>query len=58
MVDMSFAFEELILVMFTEYIPFIIILLALFTIAGGIIKGSLVGTPKLNTALIFLRNYF
>ena len=55
MVDMSFAFEELILVTFTEYIPFIVILLALFTIAGGIeVKGSLVGTPKLNTALIFL----
>ena len=54
MVDMSFAFEELILVTFTEYIPFIVILLALFTIAGGIeLKGSLVGTPKLNVTLLF-----
>ena len=54
-IDTSFAFEELILVTFTEYLPFIIILLALFTIAGGIeIKGSLVGTPQLNTALILL----
>ena len=55
MVDVSFAFEELILVTFTEYLPFIIILLALFTIAGGIeVKGSLVGTPQLNTGLILL----
>ena len=55
MIDMSFAFEELILVTFTEYIPFIVILLALFTIAGGIeLKGSLVGTPKLNVTLLFL----
>ena len=35
-IDFSFAFEELILVIFTEYLPFIILLLALFTIAGGI----------------------
>jgi Na+/H+ antiporter NhaD/arsenite permease-like protein len=36
-----------------EYVPFIILLLALFSISGGIrIKGSLSGTPKLNT--IFL----
>jgi len=55
MVDITFAFEELILVVFTEYLPFIIILLALFTIAGGIeIKGSLVGTPQLNTTLILI----
>jgi len=51
----SFALEELILVVFTEYFPFIILLLALFTIAGGIqLKGTLVGTPKLNTILILL----
>ncbi|MDR1085429.1 MAG: sodium:proton antiporter [Deltaproteobacteria bacterium] len=37
----------------SEYLPFIILLLALFTIAGGIqLKGSLNGTPGLN--LIFL----
>ena len=54
-IDTSFAIEELILVTFTEYIPFIVILLALFTIAGGIeFKGSMVGTPKLNTGLILL----
>ena len=38
---------------FIEYIPFIVLLLALFTISGGImIRGNFVGSPKLN--LIFL----
>jgi len=36
-----------------EYIPFIILLWALFTVAGGIhLKGSLNGTPRLNTLLL------
>ena len=40
---------------FAEYISFVILLLALFTIAGGIrLTGNLVGTPKLNTALIMV----
>ena len=44
----SFAFEELILVVFTEYLPFIMLLFALFTIAGGIqLKGTLVGVQIL-----------
>ncbi|MEE3302538.1 MAG: sodium:proton antiporter [Candidatus Neomarinimicrobiota bacterium] len=38
-----------------EYIPFIILLLALFTISGGVqLTGSLVGTPIMNTAIIFV----
>lgn len=38
-----------------EFIPFITLLLALFTVAGGIqVKGDLVGTPKLNTAMIMI----
>ena len=38
-----------------EYIPFIILLLALFTISGGVrLKGTLVGTPTLNTIIIFV----
>lgn len=38
-----------------EYIPFIILLFALFTIAGGIlIMGNLHGTPATNTALLAL----
>ena len=36
-----------------EYLPFILMLLALFTAAGGIaIKGSLSGSPVLNTAIL------
>ncbi|MDR1656074.1 MAG: sodium:proton antiporter [Deltaproteobacteria bacterium] len=39
----------------SEYVPFIILLLALFAIAGGIrIKGSLTGTPGLNTAFLVI----
>jgi len=38
-----------------EYLPFVILLLALFTIAGGIrLTGTLVGTPKLNAILILV----
>ena len=38
-----------------EYIPFIILLLALFTISGGVqLTGSLVGTPIMNTAIILV----
>ncbi len=36
-----------------EYLPFIILLFALFTVSGGVrIKGSLVGTPALNTGIL------
>ena len=46
---------ELLHVGLLEYVPFIILLLALFTISGGVrLKGSLVGTPVLNTILIFI----
>ena len=38
-----------------EYIPFIILLLALFTISGGVqLTGSLVGTPIVNSAIILV----
>jgi Na+/H+ antiporter NhaD/arsenite permease-like protein len=38
-----------------EFIPFIVLLLALFTVGGGIrLKGELIGTPKLNTLLILI----
>jgi Na+/H+ antiporter NhaD/arsenite permease-like protein len=38
-----------------EFIPFITLLLALFTVAGGIrLKGELVGSPKLNSLLILI----
>ena len=55
----SLAFYELLHVMLLEYVPFIILLLSLFTIAGGIrLKGSLVGTPILNTAILFIGTVF
>jgi len=39
--------------MLAEYIPFIILLTALFTVAGGIyIRGNLHGSPGLNTAIL------
>lgn len=38
-----------------EYVPFIVLLTALYTVAGGIcVRGDLHGTPALNTALIGL----
>jgi Na+/H+ antiporter NhaD/arsenite permease-like protein len=38
-----------------EYLPFILLLFALFTIAGGIrIKGNLHGSPATNTALLLI----
>jgi Na+/H+ antiporter NhaD/arsenite permease-like protein len=38
-----------------EYLPFILLLLALFTVAGGIrLKGTLVGTPIVNTGILAL----
>ncbi|KUM01828.1 sodium:proton antiporter [Chromobacterium subtsugae] len=37
----------------TEYIPFIVLLFALYTVSGGILVwGSLHGSPRLNTALL------
>lgn len=38
-----------------EYIPFILLLLALFTVSGGIlIKSEVVSTPKLNVSLLMI----
>ena len=49
------TFHQLIHVLLLEYLPFIILLLSLFTISGGIrLKGTLVGTPLINTLLIFI----
>ena len=46
----SFYVAEVVIL---EYLPFIILLLALFTAAGGIrLKGSLVGTPLVNTGIL------
>ena len=42
-------------VLLLDYFPFIILLISLYTISGGIrIKGSLSGTPQMNTLLILI----
>jgi Na+/H+ antiporter NhaD/arsenite permease-like protein len=49
------ALYELVHVGLLEYIPFIILLLSLFTVAGGVrLKGSLKGSPLVNTAILFV----
>jgi Na+/H+ antiporter NhaD/arsenite permease-like protein len=41
-----------------EFLPFITLLLALFTVSGGIyLKGSLIGTPLLNTGMLLLGTF-
>ena len=45
--------SSLVHALLAEYIPFIVLLTALFTVAGGIyIRGNLRGSPALNTALL------
>jgi Na+/H+ antiporter NhaD/arsenite permease-like protein len=47
------ALDGVVHTLIAEYIPFILLLLALFTATGGIhIKGNLHGTPLVNTALL------
>jgi Na+/H+ antiporter NhaD/arsenite permease-like protein len=47
------AWDSFAHVMVLEYVPFIALLLALYTAGGGVLlKGSLVGTPTVNTALM------
>lgn len=44
---------SLVHVLLAEYLPFIVLLTALFTVAGGIfIRGNLHGSPGLNTAIL------
>jgi Na+/H+ antiporter NhaD/arsenite permease-like protein len=51
----SIALYELCHTIFLEYIPFIILLLSLFTVSGGIrMKGSLVGKPVVNTLILII----
>jgi len=39
----------------TEYVPFVILLLTLFTITGGVhLSGTLVGRPVVNTAMLLI----
>ncbi len=47
------ALYEFLHIILADYIPFIVLLFALFTVAGGVrLKGVLVGTPLVNTALL------
>ena len=49
----ALAGTSLVHALLAEYVPFIVLLTALYTIAGGIfIRGNLHGSPLLNTALL------
>jgi len=49
------AFYELAHIVLIDYIPFIIVLWGLFTVGGGIVvRGSLAGTPVVNTVLLLV----
>lgn len=49
------ALFELLHVGFLEYLPFIILLLSLFTVAGGVrVTGTLKGTPAVNTLILLI----
>ncbi|MBN2009490.1 sodium:proton antiporter [candidate division KSB1 bacterium] len=49
------AIYEILHIYLADYIPFIILLWALFTISGGIlVEGTLKGKPALNTLLLFI----
>jgi len=49
------AVYEIFHIILADYVPFIILLWALFTISGGILlKGSLRGTPIVNTVIILI----
>jgi len=49
----STALYEFLHIILLDYVSFIILLFALFTVAGGVrLKGSLLGTPVVNTGLL------
>lgn len=50
---LSTALYEFLHIILLDYIPFIVLLFALFTVAGGVrLRGTLVGTPVVNTGLL------
>jgi len=52
---LSTGFFYLFEVYLGEFIPFIILLLVLFTVSGGVLlKGSLRGSPKVNTTILLI----
>ena len=47
------ALYEFLHIILLDYVPFLVLLFTLFTIAGGVrLTGSLVGTPAVNTGLL------
>ena len=53
MFGFSTTLYELMHTILLEYVPFLILLFALFTVAGGVlIKGNLHGSPALNTGIL------
>jgi len=49
------GFYEILHIVLLDYVPFIILLTALFTAAGGIcLKGSLRGSPMVNTTILLI----
>ncbi|WP_291331097.1 sodium:proton antiporter [Desulfovibrio sp.] len=49
----SVALYEFLHIILLDYIPFLVLLFTLFTVAGGVrLTGSLVGTPAVNTGLL------
>jgi Na+/H+ antiporter NhaD/arsenite permease-like protein len=49
------AIYEILHILLADYIPFIILLWALFTVSGGILlRGTLRGTPMVNTLIILI----
>ncbi len=52
------AFHEILHIYLIDYIPFIILLWSLFTVAGGIlVKGSLEGTPEMNLVMLLMGTF-
>ncbi len=49
------AFHDILYIYLIDYIPFIVLLWGLFTVAGGIlVRGTLRGTPLVNTFLLLI----
>lgn len=50
---LTMAVQQLLHTLLLEYIPFIVLIFALFTVAGGIVvRGAFSGTPGSNTAIL------
>ena len=55
---MGEAFFRLLESVLLDYVPFIVLLLGLFVVAGGIaVRGTLAGTSKMNTLLLFIGTF-